>query len=132
MNSTAAAEILLARSVSAPPDPAGARMPAAAEAVQKFERLMYAPGMAPQAPRFEPHAAAGMQGGLGHHIEELSRRWELGQSALRRVMDTGAVSAKDLVLTQMQMIHCALDVEVSSKCASMFENGVQTLIQRGS
>jgi hypothetical protein len=30
------------------------------------------------------------------------------------------------------MINCALDVEVSSKCASMFESGVQTLIQRGS
>ena len=71
-------------------------------------------------------------GGLKHHIEALSRRWESGQNALKRMSEAGDFTSKELIQTQIQMINCALDVEVSSKCASMFESGVQTLIQRGS
>ena len=104
---------------------AGTRLPAPAGAAQRFEQLMYAP-----ANRLAPNQVNGA-GGLQHYVQALSNRWETGQTALKRMTDGGQFTSKDLVVTQMQMINCALDVEVSSKCASMFENGVQTLIQRG-
>lgn len=106
----------------------GTRLPAPAGAAGKFEQLMYAPDF-----RTASHGPVnGAAVGLRHYVEQLSRRWETGQTALKRMTDAGQFTSKDLVLTQMQMINCALDVEVSSKCASIFENGVQTLIQRGS
>lgn len=108
------------------------RMQPSAQSVARFEQLMFAP---------DGNAAAGATpgastvGGVGDnrlqvHLQRLSDRWEAGQSAVNRLASRNDVSAKDLIVTQMQMINCALDVEVSSKCASVFENGVQTLTQR--
>jgi hypothetical protein len=104
------------------------RMPAAPGAVQKFERLMFSPASQASA----AGASALERSGLRNHFQALSQRWEAGQSSLQRMMDAGEYTSKELIQTQIQMINCALDVEVSSKCASMFENGVQTLVQRGS
>ena len=103
------------------------RLPAAPGAVQKFETLMYAPVKAgAAAASTNPLVRAGVH----NYVEALSRRWEAGQTSLKRMMDAGQYTSKELIQTQIQMINCALDVEVSSKCASMFENGVQTLVQR--
>lgn len=107
------------------------RLPAAPGAVQRFETLMFAPSSAAAATSAASTSALS-GGGLRHHVEALSRRWEAGQSALTRMTANGEFTSKELIQTQIQMINCALDVEVSSKCASMFENGVQTLVQRGS
>jgi hypothetical protein len=107
------------------------RLPAAPGAVQRFELLMYSP--ASPGGGASVAATSGLErSGLRHYVEGLSRRWEAGQTALKRMTDAGEYSSKELIQTQIQMINCALDVEVSSKCASMFENGVQTLVQRGS
>lgn len=106
------------------------RLPAAPDAAQKFQMLMFSP-QAANAAGATTSTAAASGGGLRHHIEALSRRWEAGQSALQRMTDAGEFTSKELIQTQLTMINCALDIEVSSKCASMFENGVQTLIQRG-
>jgi hypothetical protein len=105
------------------------RLPVAPGSAQRFQMLMFAP---PSASATSVNVATVAGGGLKHHIEALSRRWEVGQDALKRMSEAGSFTSKELIQTQMQMINCALDVEVSSKCASMFENGVQTLIQRGS
>lgn len=107
----------------------GTRLPAPAGAASKFERLMYAPDFRTATSHGPVNGTAV---GVRQYVEQLSHRWEAGQTALKRMTDAGQFTSKELVLTQMQMINCALDVEVSSKCASMFENGVQTLIQRGS
>lgn len=104
------------------------RLPVAPGSAQRFQMLMFAPTPAANA----GVGATGAAGGLHHYVEALSRRWEAGQSAVMRMAGTGNFTSKELIQTQIQMINCALDVEVSSKCASMFENGVQTLIQRGS
>jgi hypothetical protein len=106
------------------------RLPAAPGAAEKFHMLMFSPQAANTAGATTSTAALS-GGGLQHHIEGLSRRWEAGQSALQRMTDGGEFTSKELMQTQVTMINCALDVEVSSRCASMFENGVQTLIQRG-
>ena len=107
------------------------RLPAAPGAAQKFQMLMFAPHGAAGANAMS-QASALTGGGLRHHIEALSRRWEAGQNAINSMAARGEFTSKELIQTQIQMINCALDVEVSSKCAGMFENGVQTLIQRGS
>ncbi len=106
------------------------RLPAAPGAAEKFQMLMFSP-QAANASGATVSTAAVSGGGLQHHVEALSRRWEAGQTALQRMTDAGEFTSKELIQTQVTMINCALDVEVSSKCASMFENGVQTLIQRG-
>lgn len=103
------------------------RLPAPAGAARRFEQLMFVP----ESRLSGQSAVSGASSGLRQYIEQLSQRWNSGQSALERMTHAGQFTSKELVLTQMQMINCALDVEVSSKCASMFENGVQTLIQRG-
>ena len=105
------------------------RLPVAPGSAQRFQMLMFSPPSA-NATSLSPASVAGS--GLKHHIEGLSRRWDAGQSALKRMSEKGEFTSKELIQTQIQMINCALDVEVSSKCASMFENGVQTLVQRGS
>ena len=105
------------------------RLPVAPGSAQRFQMLMFAPPSA-DATSLTVGSVAG--GGLKHHIEALSHRWESGQNALKRMSEAGDFTSKELIQTQIQMINCALDVEVSSKCASMFESGVQTLIQRGS
>jgi hypothetical protein len=66
------------------------------------------------------------------YLAKLSERWNAGQATLQQMTDRGEFSSRELVLAQIQMVNCALDMEVSSKCAGMFESGVQTLIQRGS
>ncbi len=103
------------------------RVPAAPGTVQRFELLMYSP-----AAHGTATSSAAQSGSLRHYIEALSSRWDAGQRVLSRMTESGQFTSRDLIQTQMKMINCALDVEVSSKCASMFENGVQTLIQRGS
>jgi len=105
------------------------RLPVAPGSAERFQMLMFAPPSA-SAASLTTSSIAG--GGLQHHIEALSRRWDAGQTALKRMSEAGEFTSKELIQTQIQMINCALDVEVSSKCASMFESGVQTLIQRGS
>lgn len=105
------------------------RLPVAPGSAQRFQMLMFAP---PSANATSLNTASIAGGGLRHHIEGLSRRWEAGQDSLKRMSEAGNFTSTELIKTQMQMINCALDVEVSSKCASMFESGVQTLIQRGS
>lgn len=108
-----------------------ARLPSASASVARFEQLMFAPNGATTAGSNTLSAASGVGNNrLQLHLERLSNRWEASQASLNRFADGKDVSAKDLVVTQMQMINCALDVEVSSKCASTFENGVQTLTQR--
>ncbi|GFE82387.1 hypothetical protein GCM10011487_43870 [Steroidobacter agaridevorans] len=107
-------------------------MQPSAQSVARFEQLMFAPN-GNAAASATPGALT--LGGVGDnrlqvHLQRLSDRWEAGQSAVNRLASRNDVSAKDLIVTQMQMINCALDVEVSSKCASVFENGVQTLTQR--
>jgi hypothetical protein len=105
------------------------RLPVAPGSAQRFQMLMFAPPSA-NATSLSVTSTAG--GGLKHHLDALSRRWDAGQDALKRMSEAGNFTSKELIQTQIQMINCALDVEVSSKCASMFESGVQTLIQRGS
>jgi hypothetical protein len=102
--------------------------PAAASltSVARFEQLLYSPGA------MQGHAAVTQSGApdLRAFLDGMSHRWDAGQSALMTMSGGGPVSAKDLILMQMQMTNCALDVEVSSKCAGILENGVQTLTQR--
>lgn len=105
------------------------RLPVAPGAAERFQMLMFAPTSGNGA-SLNTTSVAGE--GLRHHIEALSRRWQAGQTALNRMSEAGEFTSKELIQTQIQMINCALDVEVSSKCASMFESGVQTLVQRGS
>jgi hypothetical protein len=105
------------------------RMPVAPGSAQRFQMLMFAP---PSAIATSLSATSIAGGGLKNHLDALSRRWNAGQDALKRMSEAGNFTSKELIQTQIQMINCALDVEVSSKCASMFESGVQTLIQRGS
>jgi hypothetical protein len=104
-----------------------ARLPAPAGAARRFEQLIYAPDHRMTS---GVGSLSGASGSMQYYVEQLSNRWQSGQSALARMTEAGQFTTKELVLTQVQMINCALDVEVSSKCASMFENGVQTLIQR--
>lgn len=107
------------------------RAPSSPESVARFEQLMFAPNNTSTASASNSFAASGVgENRLQLHLERLSQRWEASQAALHRFSDGKEVTTKDLVVTQMQMINCALDVEVSSKCASIFENGVQTLTQR--
>ena len=107
------------------------RAPSSPESVARFEQLMFAPNNAASAGAPGSITASGVgENRLQLHLERLSERWEASQAALNRFSDRKEVTTKDLVVTQMQMINCALDVEVSSKCASIFENGVQTLTQR--
>lgn len=101
------------------------RAAASPGSVARFEQLLYAPAHAPQ-----PSVAAASPGGLRTYLENLSQRWDVGQGALQNLADAKEVTSKDLVLTQIQMVNCALDVEVSARCAGSFENGVQTLTQR--
>lgn len=119
-------------SSSSPAETGGARPAAAApQAVQRFEQLLYSPtsGLAPGA--LQVTASGTQGGGMQMYVQHLSQRWENGQAALKNMLDKGKFTTSELVLTQMQMINCAIDVEVSSKCASIFESGVQTLVQRG-
>ncbi|HEY0682018.1 MAG TPA: hypothetical protein VGD45_06790 [Steroidobacter sp.] len=107
------------------------RAPSSPDSVARFEQLMFAPNNATSANSATLNAVNGVGNNrLQLHLERLSERWEASQAALNRFADRKDVTTKDLVVTQMQMINCALDVEVSSKCASIFENGVQTLTQR--
>jgi hypothetical protein len=122
-----------AGSSSSPAETAGAPPAAASrQAVQRFEQLMYSPrpGLASAALQLAASGTA-QGGGMQMYIQHLSQRWENGQAALRNMLANGKFATSELVLTQMQMINCAIDVEVSSKCASIFESGVQTLVQRG-
>ena len=113
---------------------AGARPAAAAspQAVQRFEQLMYSPtpGLAPGALQLTPSGTSKGRG-MQLYVEHLSQRWESGQAAIKKILANDKLTGSDLVRTQLQMINCAIDIEVSSKCASIFENGVQTLVQRG-
>lgn len=107
------------------------RLSAAENSVARFEQLMFAPNGASPAGAGALSAASGVGNNrLQLHLQRLSERWEASQASLSRFADRNDVTTKDLVVTQMQMINCALDVEVSAKCASIFENGVQTLTQR--
>ncbi len=107
------------------------RLPGAADSVARFEQLMFAPNGTTSASATTLSAANGVGNNrLQVHLQRLSERWEAGQANLSRFADGKEITTKDLVVTQMQMINCALDVEVSAKCASIFENGVQTLTQR--
>jgi hypothetical protein len=109
----------------------GARpLPASPQAVQRFEQLLYAPtsGRVPGELQLTTTTKAR---GMQMYVEHLSQRWESGQTAIRKILSNDKVTASDLVRTQLQMINCAIDLEVSSKCASIVENGVQTLVQRG-
>lgn len=107
-----------------------ARLPASPGAVAQFEQLMYSPSQGVGGVH-SVFASAESNGARMHsYFEKLSTRWETGQAALAILADKGNIGAHELVRTQMQLINCALDMEVSSKCAGMFENGVQTLVQR--
>jgi len=107
------------------------RLPAGNQSVARFEQLMFAPNNATSTHGMTLNAASGVgDNRLQLHLQRLSDRWEAGQVSMSRIAGRNDISAKDLVVTQMQMINCALDVEVSAKCASIFENGVQTLTQR--
>jgi len=131
MNSTFGPNPLAFAPGAQPDSTSVGRLPAAPGAAQRFEMLMFSPDTAAGTTSMN-NVAALTGGGLKHHMEALSRRWEAGQSAINRMAEKGDFTSKELIQTQIQMINCALDVEVSSKCAGMFENGVQTLIQRGS
>jgi hypothetical protein len=102
---------------------------ASPSSVARFEKLMYAPQTA--APAGLP-IDAGETSSLRHYVEKLSQHWDAGQVTLQRMTDRGEFNSRELVLAQIQMVNCALDMEVSSRCAGMFESGVQTLVQRGS
>ena len=112
-------------------DVAGAaRMPASPASVAQFEQLMYSPTQSATAVHSVFASAGPQAAGMHSYIEKLSSRWETGQAALAILAEKGNIGAHELVRTQMHLINCALDMEVSSKCAGMFENGVQTLVQR--
>lgn len=107
------------------------RAPASPGAAQKFALLMYSPST--------PGSNAGLaapsaleRSGLRHYFEQLSHRWQSGQRALERLTTAGKYTSAELVETHLAMINCTVDMEITSKCASTFENGVQTLIHRGS
>lgn len=107
------------------------RLPSSNASVARFEQLMYAPNSATPTNSTTLSIASGVgDNRLQLHLQRLSDRWTAGQTAMSRLANGNDVTTKDLVVTQMQMINCALDVEVSSKVASIFENGVQTLTQR--
>ncbi|MET0533997.1 MAG: hypothetical protein ABW171_07205 [Steroidobacter sp.] len=104
---------------------------AAPAAAQKFAQLMYSPSA--------PGSNAGLaapgtleRSGLRQYFEQLSHRWQSGQRALERLTASGKYTGAELVETHLAMINCTVDMEITSKCASTFENGVQTLIHRGS
>jgi type IV secretory pathway VirB10-like protein len=108
------------------------RMAAAPASVRRFEQLLYAP---PSSTASNTASILPMDvgtSGLRHYVEKLSQRWDAGQATLQKMTDRGQFSSSELVLAQIQMVNCALDMEVSSRCAGMFESGVQTLMQRGS
>lgn len=107
-----------------------APLPASPGAVQKFNQLMFSAGGAAA-----PTIASPMLGGTGNtltaFVQRVSQRWEMGQGALKGIAEGGKVGASELMLVQIQLMNCALDVELSSKSASLLENGVQTVMQRG-
>jgi hypothetical protein len=105
-------------------------VPAAPDSVARFEQLMYAPSANVQPAAGGLLAAAVGENRLQVHLQRLSERWEAGQVTLQKFTGNAEFTTKDLIQTQMQMISCALDVELSAKCAGIFENGVQTLTQR--
>ena len=107
-------------------------MPATPDSVARFEQLMYAPS---GSANVQPAANGLLTAQVGEsrlqvHLQRLSDRWEAGQVTLQKFTGNAEFTTKDLIQTQMQMISCALDVELSAKCAGIFENGVQTLTQR--
>jgi hypothetical protein len=108
------------------------RVAASPESVARFEQLLYAqPISAGATTSASVVPSSGVSSpGLGHYFEKLSQRWDAGQLTLQRMTEHGEFTTRDLVTAQMQMVNCALDMELSSRCAGMFENGVQTLIQR--
>lgn len=111
----------------------GARPASAApQAVQRFEQLMFSPtqGLAAGSLHMGPPATTGGRS-MQLYVEHLSQRWESGQSAINKILDKETLTTSDLMQTQMQLVNCAVDIEVSSKAASIFESGVQTLVQRG-
>jgi hypothetical protein len=112
---------------------AGARPAAAApQAVQRFEQLMYSPTQSLAAGSLQMGAPATTKGrSMQLYVEHLSQRWESGQAAIQKILSNEKLTTSDLMQTQMQLVNCAIDIEVSSKCASIFESGVQTLVQRG-
>lgn len=105
-------------------------LPAAPGAAQKFQMLMFGPSSANGMAMSPSHNSA-VGNGLRGYLEGLSRRWDAGQSSLKVLVNSSELSTTELLATQMQMMNCAVDMEISSKCASTFENGVQTLVQRG-
>ncbi|WP_129646166.1 hypothetical protein [Peristeroidobacter agariperforans] len=107
------------------------RMSASPGAAQKFAMLMYSPSaQASNAGLAAP--ATPERSGLRYYFEQLSDRWQSGQRALERLTASGKYTSAELVETHLAMINCTVDMEITSKCASTFENGVQTLIHRGS
>jgi hypothetical protein len=113
---------------------AATQLPAAPASVARFEQLMFAPANAASAGSAGPARLsldAGRSSSVRQYMESLSHRWQAGQNTLQQMTEAGNFTSRELVLTQIHMINCALDVEVSSKSAAMVENGVQTLTQRG-
>lgn len=109
-----------------------ARVAASPGSVRRFEQLLYAPPSAAAANTASVLPADVGSASLRHYVEKLSQRWDAGQATLQKMTDRGNFTSSELVLAQIQMVNCALDMEVSSRCAGMFESGVQTLMQRGS
>jgi hypothetical protein len=107
------------------------RLPASPASVARFEQLLYVPPKTAEATQAAGQTLSVESAGMRDYLAKLSERWNAGQDTLQRMTDRGEFSSRELVLAQIQMVNCALDMEVSSKCAGMFENGVQTLIQRG-
>ena len=107
------------------------RMSAPPGAAQKFSMLMYSPS-APASSAALAAPGSLERSGLRYYFEQLSNRWQSGQRALERLTASGKYTGAELVETHLAMINCTVDMEITSKCASTFENGVQTLIHRGS
>lgn len=107
-----------------------APLPASPGAVQKFNQLMFSAGGA-AAPATVSPMLADTGNSLAAFAQRVSQRWETGQEALKGLANDGKVDASELIQVQIQLMNCALDVELSSKSASLLENGVQTVMQRG-
>ena len=107
------------------------RTSASPGAAQRFSLLMYSPAPSANHAGLAPPSTLD-RGGLRAYFDQLSHRWQSGQRALERLTASGKYTSAELVETHLAMINCTVDMEITSKCASTFENGVQTLIQRGS
>ncbi|MCW7542115.1 hypothetical protein OOT46_30425 [Aquabacterium sp. A7-Y] len=137
MEMSQAASLAAVMPAAAPVSPAGAGAagPGRADAVARFETLLYAPGGATPATTaaLDPTlsgTALQNTGGVRAWAHGLSQDWRKLESSVARLSATQELSARDLMALQYQVTTASVSLELSSKSAGMVERDVQSLLQR--